>query len=81
MQVQTAIHGMLKSALLLYKKLRQDLENHSFQVNPYDSCVVNKQINGHQMTVVWHVDDLKISHKNPEEITKLAKYLSKIYGD
>ena len=33
------------------------------------------------MTVVWHVKDLKISHKKPEEITKLAKYLSKISGD
>ena len=49
------------------------------QVNPYDPCVANKQIDGHQ--VVWHVDDLKVSHKKPEEITKLAIHLSKIYGD
>lgn len=28
--------------------------------------------------VVWHVDDLKVSHKDPTEITNLAKYLSKI---
>ena len=43
--------------------------------------IANKEIDGHQMTVVWHVKDLKISHKKPEEITKLAKYLSKISGD
>ena len=33
------------------------------------------------MTVVWNVNDLKVSHKNPWEITKLAKWLSSIYGD
>ena len=72
---------MIKSALLFCKKLRQDLENYGFHVNPYDPYVENNQIDGHQMTVVWNVDDLKISHKNQEEITKLAKYLSKIYDN
>ena len=81
MWVQKAIYGMLKSVSLFYKKLRQDLENNGFQVNPYDPCVANKQINGHQMTVVWHMDDLKILHKNLKEISKLTKYLSKIYSD
>ena len=27
------------------------------------------------------MDGLKVSHKNPEEIIKLAMYLSKIHGD
>ena len=36
-------------------------------------------INGSQMTVVWHVDDLKVSHKKAIEITKLAMYLDDIY--
>ena len=31
------------------------------------------------MTVIWHVDDLKISHKNPEAVTKVIKYLDGIY--
>jgi len=29
---------------------------------------------------MWHVDDLKVSHKDPFEITKFATYLSSIYG-
>ena len=37
-------------------------------------------INGHQMTVTWHIDDLKVSHKDPFEITRFATYLSSIYG-
>ena len=32
------------------------------------------------MTVVWNVDDLKVSHVYSFEITKFAGYLSSIYG-
>ena len=55
-----ALSGLLRSALLFYKKLRSDLENMGFVINPYDPCVANKMANGSQMTVTWHVDDLKI---------------------
>ena len=33
------------------------------------------------MTVVWNVDGLKVSHKEPFEVTKFAQYLSIIYGE
>ena len=33
------------------------------------------------MAVVWHVEYLKISHKYPEEVTKMITYLESIYGD
>ena len=32
------------------------------------------------MTVTWHVDDLKISHQDEEELTKLISELGAIYG-
>jgi hypothetical protein len=57
-----ALYGTLKAALLFYKKLVKDLESIGFIINPYDFCVANKMINGKQMTIIWHVDDLKISH-------------------
>jgi len=79
-QMNKALYGLLKSALLFYKKLQKDLEGYGFVINPYDRCVANAMINGHQMTVTWHVDDLKVSHKDPFEITKFATYLSSIYG-
>ena len=50
-------------------------------MNLYDPCVANEQINENQMTVVWHVDNLKISHRDPWEVTKMVIFLSKIYGD
>jgi hypothetical protein len=32
------------------------------------------------MTVCWHVDNLKVSHVDPKEVTKFGKWLSKTYG-
>ena len=49
-----------------------------FEVNPYDPCVVNKMINGSQMTVTWHVDELKISHKESTEVKKFIRALGGI---
>eukprot|EP00804_Cyclotella_cryptica_P008703 CCRYP_018534-RB/>CCRYP_018534-RB protein AED:0.47 eAED:0.47 QI:0/0/0/1/0/0/3/0/153 len=58
-----------------YIKLRKDLEAFGFMINDYDPCIANKMVNGTQMTVVWHVDDLEVSHKDRNEITKLLIYL------
>merc|ERR1712115_516330 len=68
-RLSKALYGMLKTALTFYKKLRADLEDMGFKVNPYDPCVANKTIKGAQCTICWHVDDLKISHVNPEVVT------------
>ena len=43
-------------------------------------CVVNKNINGKQCTMLWHVDDLKISHFMPKTVTKVIKQLEKKFG-
>ena len=32
------------------------------------------------MTITWHVDDLKFSHKDPAEVTKVIKWLEAKYG-
>ena len=33
------------------------------------------------MTIVWHVDDLKISHVDANEVTEVIDWLKGIYGD
>eukprot|EP00804_Cyclotella_cryptica_P028154 CCRYP_011025-RA/>CCRYP_011025-RA protein AED:0.32 eAED:0.32 QI:0/0/0/1/0/0.5/2/0/272 len=72
----------MRSALLFYEKLKKEFENYGMVMNPYDMCVANKETEkGHQLTVLWHVDDLKISCKDKYEVTKLICYLRKIYGD
>jgi len=80
LQAQKAIYGMLKSALLFYRKLVADLCSIGFELNPYDPCIANRNIDGHQQTVVWHVDDLTISHVNPAVNTKLINWLRSVYG-
>ena len=78
--MQKALYGMLRISLLFYLKLVKDLKVHGFELNPYDPCIANKMINGQQMTVTWHVDDLKMSHKS-ELDTKFIVYLGKLYGN
>jgi hypothetical protein len=76
-----AMYGLLRSALLFYLKLVKDLTDYGFKLNPYNLCVANKMVDGKQMTVVWHVDDLKISHMSKQVIDGLLDYLRSKYGD
>jgi len=55
-KLDKALYGLLKSALLFYKKLLGELEDMRFEVNSYNPCVATKIVNGTQMTVCWHVD-------------------------
>ena len=34
----------------------------NFEPNKYDNCVMNKCVEGKQLTVSWHMDDPKVSH-------------------
>ena len=52
-----------------------------FTVNPYDPCVVTKMIKGKQMTICWHVDDLKVYHVDEAEVTKIERWLKGLYGN
>jgi hypothetical protein len=81
LQLQKALYGMMKSALLFYRKLIKELKEMGFEINPYDPCVANKVVNGTQMTVRWHVNDLMISHISQREILELVRHIKDIYGD
>jgi hypothetical protein len=80
-KLQKALYGLMKASLLFFRRLRQELEEYGFVMNPYDSCVANKEgPNGEQIMVIWHVDDLMVSCINNFELTKFSCYLAKIYG-
>ncbi len=57
-----------------------ELKEMDFEVNPYDLCIVNKMVNGSQMTIQWHVDDLMISHSSSEAILQFLCALKNMYG-
>jgi Reverse transcriptase (RNA-dependent DNA polymerase) len=78
--VTKAIYGLLESAMLFYRRLTKDLIEFGFKINPYDPCVENKQVDGTQMTVSWHVDALKVSHANSKHIDDFITWVKQTYG-
>ena len=65
---------------MFYRKLIGEMERKGFTLNPYDPRVGNCDLNGSQMTITWHVDDLNISHVDGEEVTKMIGWFKSIYG-
>ena len=51
----------------------ETLEKEGFVINPYDRCVANKVINGEQCTIVWYVDNNKVSHKDPKVVDDIIQ--------
>ena len=47
----------------------------------YDLCVMNKQMNGNQCTIIWHVVDIKIFHKDQQVVTSIIIKLDEKYGN
>ena len=81
MKMNKALYGVLKLALDFYLKLGGEIEEKDYVINPYDPCVANKTIDDSQYTVIWHVDDLKCSHKKSFVNTLFATWLGTIYGE
>jgi hypothetical protein len=79
-KLKKALYGTLKAALLFWKRLSSQLKKWGFKLNPYDPCVANKMINGNQCTILWHVDDLKISHVDAKVVTDIIKLLESEFG-
>lgn len=75
-----AIYGTMNAALLAYKKLAKLFREWGFKMNPYDPCVWNKMVNGKQLTIIFHIDDLMMSHKNPNILTLYIRKLEKEYA-
>ena len=67
-------------ALLFCKLISNTLKAWGFKINEYDQCMANKTINGRQCTVVWHVDDLKISHVDKKVVEDIIGLLKEKFG-
>jgi hypothetical protein len=81
LQLQKASYGIKKSTLFFHRKLVAELRDMGFEINPYNPCIVNKIVNGTQMTVRWHVDDLMISHTSQDNIMAFVKKIKDVYGE
>ena len=79
-KVEAQLYGTLSAAMLFWKDLSGHLASEGFTANPYDSCVMNKTVNDKQCTVLWHVDDLKISHVDGNVNEDVLAGLNRRYG-
>jgi Reverse transcriptase (RNA-dependent DNA polymerase) len=74
------LYGCVWSALLWYELFANTLQEMGFKLNLYDACVANKTINGAQCTILWYVDDNKISHIDPQVVTEVVEKIEERFG-
>jgi len=75
-----ALYGTMVASLLYYKKFTTSLKSKGFIMNPYDSWFWNKKIvNGKQLTIVFHVDDCKLSHVDSKVLDDTIEWLCQDY--
>ena len=83
-QLKKALYVTLKAALLFWELLSNTLTGWGFKINPYNhciaNCIANKIVNGKQCTIIWHVEDLKISHVDKEVVENVIENLEKKFG-
>jgi len=74
-RLNKALYGCVQSARAWYQHLSGILTDIGFAKNDYDPCVFNKIINGHQVTIACHVDDLLITSQSAAEMDAIIKLL------
>jgi len=79
-KLKKALYGTIQAALLFWRLLSDTLMEWGFVLNKYDTCVANKQINGKKCTIIWHVDDLKISHMDKKVVNVIITCLGNKFG-
>jgi Reverse transcriptase (RNA-dependent DNA polymerase) len=79
-KLNKALYGTMQASLLFWNKFKGFLTDLGYEENPYDSCIVNKMINGKQCTVCWYVDDVKASHVEESVVEDLISKMQEEYG-
>ena len=75
-----AVYSTLLGAIIFYIKLSKHLIDHGFTQNECSMCTFNKMVNGVQTTVQFHVDNLKLSHKDQSVLDDFLKDLQDEFG-
>jgi len=82
LQCDKALYGHIEGARLFYNELNDTLQNKmGFKQNQYDPCVYNKTVNDDRVTIKTHVDDLKISAVEKENVLGTVEQIRNIYQE
>ena len=79
-QLDKALYGCVESARAWYLKLMADLKELGFEPNPNDPCVLNAMLDGNQVTIAVHVDDLLITSQSLEALRRVEDFLNTKYS-
>ena len=81
-RLDRALYGCVESSLLWYNDLTSKLGTDGFVENPYDRCVFNKiGKSGKQISIVLHVDDLKVTSESQDDLDAFGLYLKSVYPE
>ena len=69
-----------KRQYFFWKNFTKTLRSWGFHINSFDWFIANKTVRGKQLTVVRHVDDMKISHMDNQVVTAMIDALNMRYG-
>ena len=75
-KLKKAFYETLQSTLLFWRLSSDTLVEFHFNLNEYDKYVAHKTINGWQSSIIWHLDDLKISHIEKKIIEDIIIWLN-----
>jgi hypothetical protein len=78
-KLKKSLYGCIQSAKLWYDEVSAALREFGFTPNGLDICVFNQVIDGVQITVTVHVDDMLIATKNQKLADELVEKLKKRY--
>lgn len=68
-------HGTLNAAFMAFNKLAKALKSWGVAMNLYDPCVRNSIVGGHQLTLLFHMDDTLLTRESPPSTMQCAKKL------
>ena len=79
-KLEKAVYGTILGAILFQNKLSAQLEDQGFKKNPYDEFTWNKIVDGAQLTVQAHVDNLFAIQKDQFMLDNFIEALNDKFG-
>ena len=79
-KLEKAVYGTILGAILFYNKVSKKLEYWGFEKNNYNECTWNKKVDGKQLTLQAHVDDLIASHVDQQVVDNFIAALNSKFG-
>ena len=65
--------GNINTSVLFWMNISVKLKKLGFKLNLHDRFLMNKKIDGKHCNILWHANNIKFSHVDPNLVTNLLK--------